>query len=74
VRLESRNKLAMHLLHDDDKREHACRPVTGLADTKAGTFTQELYDEAKAKDWIVISIKNDWKRVFASVRIIFPEA
>jgi hypothetical protein len=60
VRPESRNKLALLLLHDDDKREHACGPVT-----KAGRFTQELYDEAKAKDWIVISMKNDWKRVFA---------
>jgi len=24
-----------------------------------------LYDEAKKKGWIVISMKNDWKRIFA---------
>jgi len=27
--------------------------------------TQPLYDEAKRNGWIVISMKNDWKRVFA---------
>jgi hypothetical protein len=26
----------------------------------------ELYDEAKNKGWSVISMKNDWKRIFAS--------
>ena len=30
-----------------------------------GTFTQALYDEAKSKGWVVISMKNDWRRVFA---------
>lgn len=58
------DRLAMLLLHDDDKREYAYGPATGLPDTKVGTFTQALYDEAKAKGWIVISMKNDWKRVF----------
>ena len=24
-----------------------------------------LYDEAKSKGWIIISMKNDWKRIFA---------
>ena len=37
----------------------------GLPDTKVGTFTQDLYDEAKKDGWIVISMKNDWKRIFA---------
>jgi phosphoglycolate phosphatase-like HAD superfamily hydrolase len=59
------DRLAMLLLHDDDKREYAYGPATGLPDTKVGTFTQALYDEAKAKGWIVISMKNDWKRVLA---------
>ena len=36
-----------------------------LPDTKVGTFTQALYDEAKKDGWIVISMKNDWKRIFA---------
>jgi hypothetical protein len=29
-----------------------------------GTFTQALYDEAKTRGWTVISMKNDWKRLF----------
>ena len=41
------------------------RPGEGLPDTKVGTFTQALYDEAKKKGWTVISMKNDWKRIFA---------
>ena len=53
------------MLHDDAKREYAYGPADGLPDTKVGTFTQALYDEAKKKGWIVISMKNDWKRIFA---------
>lgn len=58
-------RLAMILLHDDAEREYAYGPAQGLPDTKVGRFTQELYDEAKSKGWIVISMKNDWKRVFS---------
>ena len=58
-------RLAMLVLHDDDKREYAYGPAQGLPDTKVGTFTQALYDEAKKKGWTVISMKNDWKRIFA---------
>jgi phosphoserine phosphatase len=57
--------LAMIVLHDDARREYAYGPAMGLPDTKIGTFTQSLYDEAKSKGWVVISIKNDWKRIFA---------
>ena len=35
------------------------------SDTKVGTFPQSLHDEAKSPGWMVISIKNDWKRIFA---------
>jgi phosphoglycolate phosphatase-like HAD superfamily hydrolase len=58
-------RLAMLLLHDDSAREYAYGPADNLPDTKVGTFTQALYDEAKNKGWIVISMKNDWRRVFA---------
>ncbi len=58
-------RLAMLVLHDDAKREYAYGPALGMADTKVGTFTQALYDEAKKKGWTVISMKNDWKRIFA---------
>lgn len=58
-------RLAMLLLHDDAAREYAYGPADNLPDTKVGTFTQELYGEAKNKGWVVISMKNDWRRVFA---------
>jgi phosphoglycolate phosphatase-like HAD superfamily hydrolase len=58
-------RLAMLVLHDDAEREYAYGPAQGLPDTKVGAFTQELYDEAKKDGWIVISMKNDWKRIFA---------
>jgi phosphoglycolate phosphatase-like HAD superfamily hydrolase len=56
-------RLAMLLLHDDGEREYAYGPAQDLPDTKVGTFTQALYDEAKSKGWIVISMKNDWRHV-----------
>ncbi|MDS4020032.1 MAG: HAD family hydrolase [Candidatus Competibacter sp.] len=58
-------RLAMLVLHDDATREYAYGPAQGLPDTKVGAFTQALYDEAKKGGWIVISMKNDWKRIFA---------
>jgi haloacid dehalogenase-like hydrolase len=58
-------RLAVLLLHDDAKREYAYGPAQRLPDTKVGTFTQALHDEAKKNGWIVISMKDDWKRIFA---------
>ena len=57
--------LGMLVLHDDATREYAYGPAQGLPATKVGTFTQALYDEAKKRGWVVISMKKDWKRVFA---------
>lgn len=57
-------RLAMLVLHDDADREYAYGPAQGLPPSKVGTFTQALYDEAKAKGWIVVSMKKDWSRVF----------
>jgi len=57
-------RLKMLLLHDDAAREYAYGPAQGLHDSKVGTFTQGLYDEAKQKGWTVISMKNDWNEVF----------
>ena len=57
--------LAMLVLHDDGAREYAYGPAQGLPDTKVGRFTPELYDEAIKDGWIVVSMKNDWKRIFA---------
>jgi len=58
-------RLAMLVLHDDAQREYAYGPVLGLSDTRVGKFTQALYDEAKIQGWTVISMKRDWKRIFA---------
>ena len=58
-------RLSMLVLHDDAKREYAYGPAKGLPDSKVGTFTQQLYDEAKKQGWVVISMKDDWKKVFA---------
>ena len=58
-------RLSMIVLHDDATREYAYGPAKGLPDTKVGTFTQALYDEAQKGGWIVISMKDDWKRIFA---------
>ncbi len=53
-------RLMMLVHHDDDKREYAYGP-----NTKVGTFTDALMAEAKKKSWTVISMKNDWKNIFA---------
>jgi phosphoglycolate phosphatase-like HAD superfamily hydrolase len=58
-------RLMMLVLHDDAQREYAYGPANGLLDSKVGTFTEALYDEAKKDGWTVISMKNDWKRIFA---------
>jgi phosphoglycolate phosphatase-like HAD superfamily hydrolase len=57
-------RLAMLVLHDDAQREYAYGPAQGLPDSQVGTFTQALYDEAVKGGWFVISMKNDWKRMF----------
>jgi len=58
-------RLAMIVLHDDAVREYAYGPAGGQPDSSIGTFSQALYDEAKSSGWFVISMKNDWKRIFA---------
>jgi phosphoglycolate phosphatase-like HAD superfamily hydrolase len=58
-------RFGMLMLHDDAEREYAYGPATGLPDTKVGTFTQELYDEAMNDGWLVVSMKKDWRKIFA---------
>jgi phosphoglycolate phosphatase-like HAD superfamily hydrolase len=57
-------RLAMLVLHDDAKREYAYGPAQGLPATKVGAFTQALYDQAQKQGWTVISMKNDWTKIF----------
>lgn len=58
-------RLAMLVLHDDAEREYAYGPAKGLPDTKFGIFPQDYYDLAIKNGWVVISMKNDWKRIFS---------
>jgi hypothetical protein len=53
-------RLMMLVHHDDAVREWAYG-----ADSKIGTFSDALMTEAKQNGWTVISMKNDWKRIFA---------
>ncbi len=58
-------RLMMLVLHDDARREYAYGPARGLPDSRIGTFTPALDAEAKTKGWVVISMKKDWKKIFA---------
>ena len=58
-------RLMMLVLHDDAQREYAYGPARGLPDTKMGAFSRALDAEAKKNGWTVISMKSDWKRIFA---------
>ena len=53
-------RLLMLVHHDDAKREYAYGP-----ESKIGTFSDALMAEAKTSGWTVISMKDDWKTVFA---------
>ena len=53
-------RLMMLVHHDDAEREYAYGPKS-----KVGTFPDTLMVEAKKNGWTVISMKNDWKRIFA---------
>ena len=52
------------VLHDDAAREYAYGPAKGLPDVKLGAFTQALYDQAEKNKWTVVSMKDDWNRIF----------
>jgi phosphoserine phosphatase len=57
-------RLMMLVLHDDVTREYAYGPAAGLPNTSVGTFSEALLTEATKNAWVVISMKNDWKRIF----------
>jgi phosphoglycolate phosphatase-like HAD superfamily hydrolase len=52
-------RLMMLVHHDDARREYAYGP-----ETKVGTFSDSLMAVAKKGGWTVISMKNDWHRIF----------
>ena len=53
-------RLAMLVLHDDATREYAYGPARGLPDTKVGTFTQVLYDEAQNHKASLVVVLPKW--------------
>ena len=53
-------RLMMLVHHDDAAREYAYGP-----DSKIGAFSDTLMAEAKKDNWTVISMKDDWKKIFA---------
>jgi phosphoglycolate phosphatase-like HAD superfamily hydrolase len=57
-------RLMMLVHHDDATREYAYGPGGGLPDTHVGRFSDELFAAANKNGWIVISMKDDWKRVY----------
>ena len=65
VKAGSGARLSVAVLHDDAKREYAYGPAQGLPNTSVGTFSQEMYDMPRKQGWIVVSMKDDWKRIFA---------
>ena len=55
--------LMLLIHHDDAVREYSYGP-----DTKVGTFSNALMDEAKKQGWFVVSMKKDWKKIFSFER------
>ncbi len=51
--------LEILIQHDDPVREYAYGP-----ESKIGTFSDALMDEAKERKWLVVSMKNEWKVIF----------
>jgi hypothetical protein len=45
--------------HDDAAREYDYGP-----NSKVGTFSDALMQEATRRGWLIISMKNDWKTIF----------
>jgi hypothetical protein len=52
-------RLMMLVHHDDPQREYAYGPHTHV-----GTFSDALMAKARRDGWTIVSMKQDWKRVF----------
>jgi phosphoserine phosphatase len=51
-------RFMMLVHHDDAAREYA-------TDAAMSVFSEALMVQAKQRGWVVVSMKNDWKRIFA---------
>jgi phosphoglycolate phosphatase-like HAD superfamily hydrolase len=49
--------------HTDAEREYAYGP-----DSKVGTFSNALLEEATGKGWTMVDMKNDWKTIFPAAK------
>ena len=58
-------RFGLLVLHDDAAREYAYGPVGGMPAPPIGAFTQALFEQAKTAGWTIVSMKDDWKRIFA---------
>jgi hypothetical protein len=56
----SKECLPLKLISPFSAREYAYGP-----ESKVDTFSDALMAEAKQRGWAVISMKRDWKRIFA---------
>jgi phosphoserine phosphatase len=52
-------RLVLIVHHDDAAREYAYDRTSHIGKL------DKAWDEAKAKNWIVVSMKSDWKKIFA---------
>lgn len=60
----SKGKSLQLLVHHDDP----IREYQYDTDSKIGTFSEALMEEAKKNGWMIVSMKNDWKVIFPSDR------
>jgi hypothetical protein len=42
----------------------SCRSGRAGENPEVGGRTQALYDEAEKRGWVVVSMRDDWKRLF----------
>ena len=52
-------RLALIVHHDDAEREFAYDRASHIGKL------DKAWDEAKARNWVVVSMKSDWKRIFS---------
>ena len=62
---EGRRKCGVYLIKTIKKSSESQSPDDTGPKSKVGTLPDTLMAEAKKNDWTVISMKNDWKRIFA---------
>jgi hypothetical protein len=52
-------RLGIYIHHDDAEREYAYDRGAMVGELDKGL------DEAAARDWLIVSMRDDWKQIFA---------